>query len=155
MSEARHIRPEDMPGETESGHENYEYTQRLLTPERGESRCQVSRYEIPPHKSSYPYHYHAMNEECFYIVSGQGLVRTPQGEAPVRPGDFLYFPPGESGAHKLTNTSDTETLVYIDFDVEHELEVAFYPDSGKLGIWGKGVNKLFKLEDRVKYYDGE
>lgn len=40
------------------------------------------------------------------------------------------------GAHKLTNTSKTENLVYIDFDVIHDLDVTVYPDSNKIGIWG-------------------
>ena len=52
-------------------------------------------------------------------------------------------------------TSATENLVYIDFDVIHELDVAIYPDSGKIGVWGKEINKVYPQDDNVDYYEGE
>ena len=73
----------------------------------------------------------------------------------IRPGDLLFFPAGEAGAHKLTNPSETEALVYLDFDIVHDLDVTVYPDSGKLGIWGKDTNKLYRIGDDVDYYEGE
>ena len=30
-----------------------------------------------------------------------------------------------------------------------------YPDSGKLGIWGKDTNRIYRLDDDVDYYEGE
>lgn len=36
-------------------------------------------------------------------------------------GELLFFPVGAVGAHKRTSCSDTENLVYIDFDVIHDL----------------------------------
>ena len=30
-----------------------------------------------------------------------------------------------------------------------------YLDSGKLGVWGMGVNRVFRLEDEAGYYEGE
>lgn len=67
----------------------------------------------------------------------------------------MFFPANENGSNKLTNTSESEMLIYIDFDTSNDLEVAFYPDSGKVGIWGKNINKLFKTNQHVEYYDGE
>ncbi len=34
----------------------------------------------------------------------------------------MFFPTGADGAHKLTNSSETENLVYIDFDVVHDVD---------------------------------
>ena len=70
-------------------------------------------------------------------------------------GELLFFPTGPEGAHKLTNTSQTEKLIYIDFDVVHEIDIAVYPDSDKVGIWGKGINKLYPRAANVDYYEGE
>ena len=67
----------------------------------------------------------------------------------------LFFPANEKGAHKLTNSSDTEKLVYLDVDVVHDLDVAVYPDSGKIGVWGKNINRIYHVDDDVDYYDGE
>ena len=123
---------------------------------RGEAKqCTVSIYEIPPLKSAYPYHYHCKDEEVFYIISGEGVLRTPEGERAVKAGDLLFFPADESGAHKLTNASETENLIYIDFDVIHDLDAAVYPDSGKIGIWGKNINRVYRLDSDVDYYEGE
>ena len=106
-------------------------------------------------KAAYPYHYHHRNEETFYVISGQGLVKCADGEREVKAGDLLFFPTGEHGAHKLINTSETENLVYIDFDSVDDIDVAVYPDSQKIGIWGKGINKLYGMYDNIDYYKGE
>ena len=90
-----------------------------------------------------------------YILSGEGVLRTPDGERQVRSGELLFFPAGPEGAHILKNTSETEMLCYIDFDVVHDIDVAIYPDSDKIGIWGMGINKLYPQSDNVDYYDGE
>ena len=70
-------------------------------------------------------------------------------------GELLFFPTGEAGAHKLTNSSETQMLVYIDFDAVHDMDVAVYPDSGKIGVWGMGINKIYPRNADVDYYDGE
>lgn len=136
-------------------HKSYEYFKRELVTNSNNGQCAVSVYEIPPGKSAYPYHFHTQNEESFYIISGTGLLKAPNSEKIVTAGNFLYFPPGEQGAHKITNISKTETLVYIDFDTRNPVDVAFYPDSGKVGIWGKDLGQVFKLCDKTDYYDDE
>ena len=68
---------------------------------------------------------------------------------------LLFFPTGAEGAHKLTNSSETEPLVYIDFDVVHDVDITIYPDSEKIGVWGMGINKLYPQASEVDYYDGE
>ena len=45
--------------------------------------------------------------------------------------------------------------VDMDFDVSHDIDVAFYPDSGKIGVWGKGINRVYRADGNVDYYDGE
>jgi len=80
--------------------------------------------------------------------------KPPEGERAVSAGDFLYFPNNKSGAHKITNTSESEPLVYADFDILHEPEVVFYPDSGKIGIFGKGNRLIFKESQAVDYFEG-
>ena len=150
----KHRNIDDLPRKHKSGAEGYEFYRRdLLAVHEAQSLVRV--YEIPPGKSAYPYHYHLKNEETFFILKGEGLLRSLEGERPVKAGDLLFFPAGEGGVHKLTNTSEREMLVYIDFDIVHDLDVTVYPDSGKLGIWGKDVNKVYRMDDDVPYYEGE
>ncbi|MCL2010753.1 MAG: cupin domain-containing protein [Synergistaceae bacterium] len=155
MQEIIHTNIKDVPAEHKSPHEGYEYSFRPLVPYGLAEQCKVYLYEIPPGKSAYPYHYHTKNEEVFYIISGKGLLKTPAGEKEVSSGDLLFFPANENGAHKLTNTSETETLVYLDFDTDNKIDVALYPDSGKIAIWGKNLAQVYKTSQQANYYDGE
>lgn len=151
----RHMHISELPAKVKAEHAGYEYVRRNFV-KRGESaNTLVSVYEIPPGKAAYPYHYHLKDEETFFILSGEGVLKTPEGERRVAAGDLLFFPAGSEGAHKLTNTSDREKLVYIDFDVIHDLDVAVYPDSGKIGVWGKGINRVYSMDGDVDYYEGE
>ncbi len=155
MSEIIHNKIEDLPVSHRCEHEGYEYFRRKFIPFGDAKNTLVSVYEIPPGKSAYPYHYHYKNEETFYILSGEGTLKTPEGDRKVGAGELLFFPTGEVGAHKLTNSSETEMLVYIDFDVVHDVDVAVYPDSEKIGIWGMGINRIYPQDGDVDYYDGE
>ena len=155
MSKIRHLNIHELAGKRKSEHDGYEYEKKDFVPRGYAGRTMVCVYEIPPLKSAYPYHFHLKNEETFYIISGEGLLRTPDGEERVSAGDLLFFPASSDGAHRLTNLSPTEKLVYIDFDVIHDLDAAVYPDSGKIGVWGKGVNRVYRLDSDVDYYEGE
>lgn len=155
MSNIKHSKIEDISARHKCEHEGYEYFRRRFVPFGEAKNALVSVYEIPPGKSAYPYHFHHNNEETFYIISGEGLLRTPEGERKVTTGELIFFPTGEQGAHKLTNCSETDNLVYIDFDVTHDVDITEYPDSGKIGIWGMGINELYPRIANVDYYEGE
>jgi len=154
MGEILHVRAEDIPQSHKNEHVGYEYFRHKIVPRNVARQCTVSVYRLPPGKSAYPYHWHTQNEEVFYIISGSGILKTPEGERKVTAGDFLFFPANESGAHKLTNTS-SEELIYIDFDTQNPIDVALYPDSGKIGVWGMNINQAFRMEHQVGYYEGE
>lgn len=155
MDEVLHIKAAQAPASHKAEHAGYAYVKHELVSKGTARHCAASLYEVPPGKAAYPYHYHTVNEESFYILSGAGEVRTPSGTRRAGAGDFLFFPAGEAGAHKLTNTSETEPLVYLDFDATAGVDVAFYPDSGKIGVFGKEISQLYKLADQVDYYEGE
>ena len=150
----KHLNIDDLPRKHKTGGTGYAFFRRdFLAVHEADSLVRV--YEILPGKSAFPYHYHLKNEETFFILKGEGILRSPEGERPVRPGDLIFFPAGEGGAHKLTNCSETENLVYIDFDVVHDLEVCVYPDSNKLGVIGMDINKFYPQDANVEYYEGE
>ena len=155
MSQIKHAKIEEIPASHRCAHDAYEYFRRKFVPFGEAKHTHVCVYEIPPGKSAYPYHFHYKTEETFYIISGSGILKTPEGERRVCAGELLFFPAGAAGAHKLTNASETENLVYLDFDVVYDLDAAVYPESDKIGIWGMGINQLFPRSADVDYYDGE
>ena len=137
-------------------HGQFEYYKHLIVPREG-NQCTVAIMEIPPLKTSFPYHYHIAVTEVFYIISGEGAVITPEGERKVSSGDVIVFPPGKAGAHKIINTSQSEPLRYIDFDTTAQADVSFYPNSQKIGMIlnGKTSKDYFKEDKAVDYYEGE
>lgn len=155
MDNFKHISIDQLPVRHVCDHERYEYFRKTFVRRSEARQCVVNVFEISPMKSAFPYHYHRNNEETFYIISGHGILRTPEGERAVNAGDLLFFPATEQGAHQLSNSSAIENLVYIDFDTANEIDITVYPDSNKIGIWGKEINQLYRIKDQVDYYDGE
>jgi len=103
--------------------------------------CAINFIEIPPGKHAWPYHYHDQSEEIFYIISGQGKLRSFYGEKDVKPGDILCFPNGKKGGHLLFNTSETEMLVYVDFEVKtSKTDIVTMPDEGKFSLIGNHLD---------------
>lgn len=117
-----------------------------------------SLYEVPPGRSHCPFHYHGANEEALYVLEGAGTLRSTAGDADLSEGDYVAFPAGEDGAHRVVNSSE-ETLRYLCFSTMREPEVVIYPDSEKVGVyWGElpgSPGKLFPADADVDYWDGE
>jgi Uncharacterized conserved protein, contains double-stranded beta-helix domain len=155
MKEIKQAKIDEIAGKHKCQHDGYEYYKKEFVSREDANQCMVSIYEIPPGKSAYPYHYHTKNEEVFYIISGSGVLSSPAETKNITAGDLLFFPANEKGAHKLTNNSSTEKLIYLDFDTCNDIDVTFYPDSKKMGVWGMGINQVFKIDESVDYYKDE
>ena len=150
------VNENNLIGKHKAENASYEYVKYEVTPRDIFSQCYIAMYEIPPLKSNYPYHYHIANTEAFYIISGQGNLKTPIGDRKIKSGDFIICPPSDKGAHKIENTSEDEPLKYIDFDTSNSPDVVSYPDSNKTGIIiHNQSNAFYKNENAVNYYDGE
>jgi len=120
-----------------------EFTVKPVIERADATKCRVSFVEVEPGNQAFGYHYHEMNEEVFYIISGVGIVRTPKGNITLKAGDIITFPTGKEGAHVISNGSYTEKLVYIDFDTIHVPEIVHMPDSNKIMIIGPYSNGTY------------
>ena len=118
----------------------------------GASALGLSVYDLPPGQSAFPYHYELGREEWLLVLAGRPTLRDPDGEYELEPGDLVVFPEVEEGAHKVTNNGEDVARIAM-ISNKDEPSVAFYPDSGKVGVWPTG--KLFRLADEVDYFDGE
>ena len=113
---------------------------------------------IPPGNAFCPLHWHVRSEEFFYVIEGHPKIRTLHGTIECRPGDFIAFPTGESGAHQVFNDGDEAALVLLVGMEEEavELEACFYPDSDKVGMWTTaGRLRMLRASPDLDYYDGE
>ncbi|RLM56599.1 cupin domain-containing protein [Halobellus sp. Atlit-31R] len=124
----------------------------------------ASLYELPPEAASWPYHFHLANAEAVYVLAGRGLLRTPDGETRVEPGDYCAFPADPGGAHRFYNDGD-EPLRFLAVSTMQDPDVTVYPDSEKIGVYGgappggdgaeRVVSGYFRRGDDVDYWDGE
>jgi uncharacterized cupin superfamily protein len=119
-----------------------------------------SIYELPPGKRSWPFHFHTGNEEAIYVLAGTGRLRTQDGSESLEPGDYVTFPVGPEGAHRVSNDGD-EPLRYLALSTMAEPDVTVYPDSGKFGVYAgsapgsdepRTVSGYYRREDDVDYW---
>ena len=133
---------------------------RRLSVAAGGSKLGCSLFEIPPGKRAFPFHYHVVNEEAFYVLEGTGRLRFGAEEHEVVAGDYVCFPPGPECAHQLRNDGPG-TLKILAMSTMSAPEIAYYPDSKKIGILGERspdgtLNvRLVRDEPSLGYYDGE
>ncbi len=107
---------------------------------------------LDPGKYSYPYHFHRAAEELFIILSGDAVLRSPQGFEKVSHGDLIFFEEGSAGAHQLRNDG-AAPCVYVDIRTIHGIDVCEYPDSGKVNILPQ--RDIFETSSRIDYFKGE
>ena len=126
--------------------ENYDgknaFMAKPVIPWEDVSSCSVAFIEVPVGKCSYINHWHNIAEEVFYIISGQGKLRTYCGEKDVKAGDMLCFPAGVKGVHAISNSSATEPLIYIDFAANPKTDIAIAPDTNQAWIYGDHIPSM-------------
>jgi uncharacterized cupin superfamily protein len=72
-------------------------------------------------------------------------------------GDVVCFPVGPEGAHRVHNPSDEAARVAL-FSNEHEFGIIEYPDSDKIGVWGRhddALDHVIRRSPDLDYWDGE
>jgi uncharacterized cupin superfamily protein len=111
-------------------------------------------YELERGQKSFPYHWHAGNEEMLLVLSGRPTLRAPDGERELSPGDVVVFGRGPEGAHQLRNDSDERARVLM-LSTRNTPEAVEYPDSRKVGISGRGIFRMLRTDAEVDYWEGE
>jgi uncharacterized cupin superfamily protein len=120
----------------------------------------ISYNEVPPGKSSCPFHNHHVEDELFFVIEGNGQYRFGQERYSIRKGDTLGAPAGgQETAHQIINTGST-TLVYLGISTSAKTEIVEYPDSGKfLAKTRRDDAGRFRFMGRetgnLDYWDGE
>ena len=110
---------------------------------------------VPPGKRSCPFHSHRGEEEMFLILSGNGTLRYGNETRRIRAGDVICCPTGgPETAHQIVNDSDAP-LAYLSISTMMPTEVCEYPDSKKIGAFGKDFRHMTRTEHHLDYWTGE
>ena len=107
----------------------------------GMQRCHLSMGRLPPGKESFATHDHARQEEFIFILDGTGRLTLGKEEIDLGPGDFVGFPT-DGTPHNLLNSGQTD-LVYLMGGEGGDIEVARFPDAGKLMVMTGDTIRLF------------
>ena len=99
----------------------------------------VNRVELPPGCWSGQRHWHAMEDEFVYVIAGELMLVTDQGEQVLAAGECAAFPANTPNAHHLINRgavtavclevgsrSDQERVVYADIDMVYDAQADAY-----------------------------
>jgi uncharacterized cupin superfamily protein len=143
MSERRHrhVVNIDEVAVREEARGGFGFTARRLGGDAGSRGLGCSHYEIPPGKTTFPYHYHSATEEAVYVLEGTGTVRIGDAKVVIRAGDFVAMPPGPDAAHQVTNTGTVplRLLALSAPATPVTLDIIAYPDSKKVA-YASGVD---------------
>ena len=129
-----------------------------------------SYYELPPEKTTFPFHFHSAKEEAIYVLEGEGTLRIGKDEVAIKKGDYVALLPGPDHAHALSNrgTGPLRYLCMSGSATPVTREIVGYPDSKKIAMYAgadpsKGASRdngwMFKIlkDDRpdAGYFDDE
>ncbi len=111
----------------------------------------ASYNRLAPGKAAAPFHWHALEDEVFFILEGRGVLRYGDTVSPLRKGDCVSCPAGTKVAHQIANPHDVD-LVYLAIGPHHPHEVCGYPDTGKINV--RTVDSVGRLAAGA-YFAGE
>ena len=99
----------------------------------------VNRVQLPPGCWSGQRHWHAKEDEFVYVISGEVVLVTDQGEQVLCAGECAAFPANTPNAHHLVNRSAApavclevgfrsldERVVYADIDMVYDATADAY-----------------------------
>lgn len=99
---------------------------------------------LEPGNESTRFHFHHVDEEFLYIVSGRGIADIGDDQHEVGAGDFMAFSK-HSLPHSMHNPFD-EDLVYLMGGTRNAIDICDYP----------GINRrMFRVNGRKHYVDLE
>ena len=133
---------------------------RRFGPAAGNRQIGGTLVELAPGAISYPFHYHCMNEETIYVISGTGTARIGDQRVKIRAGDWIAYPIGPEHAHQMINDG-SEPLVYLTIATAHKCEVVGYPDSKKVAALAgetfekPWIRQIWRAGETLDYWEGE
>ena len=93
----------------------------------GLSKIGVNLTTLPPGKESAMRHWHTAEDELIYVVEGELILRTDDGEQRLLPGMCVGFRAGDTNGHHLINRSDRPAR-YLEVSNRDPADAARYND---------------------------
>ncbi len=125
--------PGTLPARTSSGYPE-PFRSRVVPREKrglgdalGLTKIGINLTTLPPGKESSMRHHHTLEDEFVFILEGEVVLRTDQGEQLLTAGTCAGFPAGSGDGHQLVNRSDRPAR-YLELGNRDPNDVAVYTD---------------------------
>lgn len=112
----------------------------------------VNQVELPPGAWSSQRHWHTLEDEFIYVLTGELTLVNDLGQERLGPGMFAGFPAGEENGHHLVNNGNSPAT-YLEIGSRKHGDEAFYPDVDLQWVNDKGGENTFTHRDGTPYDD--
>ncbi len=113
----------------------------------------VNLVELAPGRQNCPFHWHVREEEHFYVLEGECVLRVGDDRHAMGPGDYVCFPAGTGVGHCFENPHPRPCRL-LAIGQRDPAEIAVYPDSGKAKLRAMEAIVPWPSEG-LDYWDGE
>lgn len=127
------VSPLELPARTDSGYPE-PFRSRVLPRDKralgdaaGLTRIGVNHTTLGPGAASSMRHWHTHEDELVYVLAGELVLVTDQGERSLRAGQCAGFPAGHRNGHQLLNRGATPA-VYLEISNRDAADSVEYPD---------------------------
>lgn len=134
MNKLKPLAASDVPPRTKPSNYPEPFASRVAGRQRqalgdafGLSNFGVNRTTLKPGAMSALRHWHAVQDEFIYVLSGNPTLVTDAGETVLQPGMCIGFRAGEPDGHHLVNLSE-EDVVYLEVGDRSPGDSGSYPD---------------------------
>ena len=115
---------------------------RALTQPLGLTQFGVNLTTLEPGGGPPLRHCHAKEDAFIYVLSGELVLLTKQGETLLRPVGAVGFPAGDESGHQLINRGSV-AAIYLEIGTRSPDEDATYPDVDLKAVKRGGVYRFF------------
>jgi uncharacterized cupin superfamily protein len=111
----------------------------------------VNMLRLTPGSWSSQRHWHIAQDEFVYVVSGEVVLVSDDGEETLRAGDAAGFPANEGNGHCLQNRTSADAVV-LEVGTRIPEDAAYYPDIDMIAPAG-GKPAAYIHRDGTPYTD--
>jgi uncharacterized cupin superfamily protein len=116
----------------------------------GLTRIGVNLTALAPGKESSMRHFHTLEDELVFVLEGEVVLRTDEGERVLKAGMCAGFPAGSRNGHQLVNRSDRFAR-YLEISNRDLEDVAEYPDVDLAYRQGADGSAIYTHKDGTPY----
>ena len=124
-----------------------------LSDAAGLSQFGVNLLRLPPGAWSSQRHWHTQSDEFIFVVAGEVVLASDDGEEILKSGDAAGFKAGDANGHCLRNPTKSDALV-LEIGSRDAEDAGHYPDIDMQAPAGQKP-AMFTRRDGTPYPDSE